>query len=253
MKKVVTFLFIFFSLYTHAQVDSLVKELRIGGNVGITNNGISIIPTFSLHAPALVSTLSFSNGGKFSIDPDVRLALDGRKGSALLWFRYKLVSAPKFRLIVGAHPAYNFALRTITENGQSWNITQARRFWATEIAPTYIVNNHFSLGLYYLNGHGLQDDGPKTTHFVTFNTSFTGIPVARNYTINFSQQAYYLQVDKGDGYYLFGSLGIVNTKSPLSIVATYNKEINSHVTGSRDFDWNVSLMYKFNKKYKLVR
>ena len=44
---------------------------------GITNNGISIIPTFSLKQPAFNLSYSLSRGGRFSIDPDLRLTFDG--------------------------------------------------------------------------------------------------------------------------------------------------------------------------------
>ena len=253
MKKVLFFLFVGISILTNAQTDSLPKALRISGTVGITNNGISIIPTFSLRAPAVINNFSISKGGKFSIDPDIRFTFDFRKGSALLWFRYKLLNNNKFKFTVGAHPAFNFALRTITENGKSWQITQARRFLATELAPTYVVNNHFAFGMYYLNGHGLQDDGPKNTHFVTFNTSFTGLPLGGDYVFNFNPNIYYLKVDKEDGFYLSGAAGIVNKKSPISLMGSYNKEIHTNITGSKYFDWNISLTYRINNRYRLIK
>jgi hypothetical protein len=253
VKKLVALLFIIPSLGASAQNDTLPSATVFSGSVGVTNNGISIVPTFSLRAPAIITNLSLSKGGKFSIDPDIRFTFDFRKGSALLWFRYKLLNNNKFKFTVGAHPAYNFALRTVTENGKSWQITQARRFVATELAPTYIVNKHFAIGMYYLNGHGLQDDGPKSTHFVTFNTSFTGLPLGGSYVFNFNPNVYYLKVDKEDGFYLSGAAGIVNKNFPISLLASYNKEINTHITGSRDFDWNITLSYRFSNKYKLVK
>ena len=238
------------TLQAIAQNDSIPGEFHFSGNLGVTNNGISIIPTFSLQAPAFNTTLSFSNGGKFSIEPDLRLTFDGRKGGGMVWFRYKLIQDKKWKLTLGAHPAYNFALKTITENGKTWKITQARRFWATELAPSYVFNNHFALGLYYLNGHGLQEDGPKSTHFVNMNTSFMNMPIGGNYMLTLRPQVYYLQVDKEDGFYLTGNAIIANKKSPLSLMYTYNKEIHTNITGSRNYDWNITLAYSFNKKYK---
>ena len=251
MKKLLfSFFILLISFQLVAQNDTLPAEVHFSGNVGMTNNGISIIPTFSLQAPAFNSTLSFSKGGRFSIDPDIRLTFDARKGGGMLWFRYKLVQAKKMKLTVGAHPAYNFALKTITENGKTWTITQARRFWATEFAPTYIVNKHIAFGLYYLNGHGLQEDGPKSTHFVNFSTSLMNLPLAGNYNLSLRPQVYYLQVDKEDGYYLTGNVIITNSKSPYSLNYSYNKEINTNITGSRNFDWNITLAYGFNNVYR---
>lgn len=252
LKKALTLLFVCFSLVAFAQKDTLPSQFHFSGSVGITNNGISIIPTFSLRAPAMVTTLSFSKGARFSIDPDIRLTFDGRKGGAIVWVRYKLLKENKFKFTIGAHPAYNLALKTITENGKSWQITQARRFWATELAPTYVFNNHFAMGIYFLNGHGLQNDGPISTHFVNLNTSFNGIPLSGNFVFNFNPQIYYLKVDKQDGFYLSGGASVANKKSPFAILGSYNKEIRTNITGSRNFDWNITLSYKFNNKYKII-
>ncbi|MEY3563363.1 MAG: hypothetical protein RLZZ294_1369, partial [Bacteroidota bacterium] len=55
MKKGILLFFstIFFVAVHGNQVqDTTVKPLQINGSIGLTNNGISIIPTFSLNAPA---------------------------------------------------------------------------------------------------------------------------------------------------------------------------------------------------------
>lgn len=236
----------------HAQTDSIPTGFQIAGNVGITNNGISIVPTFSLKAPAMNATFSISKGGRFSIDPDIRLTFDAKKGGGMLWFRYKIIKDHKFRLTVGAHPAFNLALKTITENGKTWTITQARRFVATEIAPSYSFNKNFGIGMYYLHGNGLQKDGPASTHFVNFSAPFTGFSVTKNLVININPQIYYLQVDREDGFYLTGTVTIASKKTPWALTASYNKEIRTNITGSKNFDWNITLLHRFNKKYRLL-
>ncbi|MFN5375913.1 MAG: hypothetical protein ACK492_06125, partial [Chitinophagaceae bacterium] len=70
--------------------DSVVVKSNFSGLVGLTSNGLSIIPTFALNAPAYNFLLSVSKN-KFSFDPDIRLTLDGRKGGMVFWFRYKVV------------------------------------------------------------------------------------------------------------------------------------------------------------------
>lgn len=233
--------------------DSTSKPYVVAGNFGITNNGISIIPTFSLKQPAFNFTTSLSKGGKFSLDPDVRLTFDGRKGGAMLWFRYKVVSGKKFNFRVGAHPAFNLALKTVTEGNKSWNITQARRFVATELAPSYTFNNHFSIGAYYLHGNGLQTDGPISTHFVNFSTAFSNINLGGDYALSFAPQIYYLQVDQQDGFYLTGNVILSNKKSPFSFMYLYNKEVRTNITGSKNLDWNLTLMYNFNKAFRSLK
>lgn len=230
--------------------DSTSKPYVVAGNIGITNNGISIIPTFSLQEPAFNYTGTLSRGGKFSIDPDVRLTFDGRKGGVLLWFRYKLIEGKKFNLRVGAHPAFNLALKTVTNGNTSREITQARRFVATEIAPSYTFNKHFTIGGYYLHGNGLQTDGPISSHFVNFITSFSGIKLSENNLLSFSPQIYYLQIDQQDGFYLTGNVLLSNKRSPFSFMYLYNKEIRTNIIGSRNLDWNLTLMYNFYRTFK---
>lgn len=230
--------------------DSTNKPIVLDGNIGVTNNGISIIPTFSLKQPAFNFTASFSKGNRFSIDPDVRLTFDGRKGSAMLWFRYKMVKGKKFNFRIGAHPAFNLALKTITEGNKTWTITQARRFVATELAPSYTFNNHFSIGAYYLHGNGLQKDGPISTHFVNFISTLSGMKLGTNHNLSFSPQIYYLQIDREDGFYLTGNVILSNKKLPFSFMYLYNKEIRTNITGSKKLDWNLTLMYHFNRSFR---
>ena len=255
MKKCLSFILVlslFINTNSNAQ-DSTNKPLILAGNIGVTNNGISIIPTFSLKQPAFNFTASFSKGGRFSLDPDVRLTFDGRKGGAMLWFRYKMVDGKKFHFRVGAHPAFNLALKTVTEGNKSWTITQARRFIATELAPSYSFNNHFSIGAYYLHGNGLQTDGPISTHFVNFNTAISNMNIGGDYALSFNPQVYYLQVDQQDGFYLTGNVILSNKKSPFAFMYLYNKEIRTNIVGSKNLDWNVTMMYNFNKHFKLVK
>ncbi len=252
MKKSLSFILVLnllINVNSYAQ-DTTIKPYVVAGNFGITNNGISIIPTFSLKDPAFNFTGSLSRGGRFSLDPDVRLTFDGRKGGAMLWFRYKMIEGKKFHFRVGAHPAFNFALKTIKEGNKSWNITQARRFVATELAPSFTVSKNLSFGAYYLHGNGLQTDGPISTHFVNFITSFSGIKLGENHLLAFSPQVYYLQIDREDGFYLTGNVVLASKKSPFSLMYLYNKEIRTNITGSKNLDWNVTLMYNFNKSFR---
>ena len=252
LKGILVVLIAFFHFSVFAQ-DSIIKPYIVAGNIGITNNGISIVPTFSLKQPAFNFTGSLSRGGRFSLDPDVRLTFDGRKGSAMMWLRYKMIQGKKFNFRVGAHPAFNFALKSVTEKGKTWNITQARRFVATELAPNYIVNDHISFGAYYLHGNGLQTDGPISTHFVNFISSFSGIKLGANHLLSFSPQVYYLQIDKEDGFYLTGNVVLASKKSPIALMYLYNKEVRTNITGSKNLDWNLTLMYNFNKRFKQIR
>ena len=195
--------------------DSLVVKSNFSGLVGLTSNGLSIIPTFALNAPAYNFLLSVSKN-KFSFDPDIRLTLDGRKGGMVFWFRYKVVEGKKFNLGVGAHPAYNFQTRKIIDpsNGRLSEITQVRRFIAAEINPGYQVTKNFRVGLYYLKGFGLQNDAIKSSHFLTFNTTFSNIKLGGGTSLQFTPQVYYLKLDKEDGIFYTHTMSLSKKDVP---------------------------------------
>lgn len=230
--------------------DSVVVKSNFSGLVGLTSNGLSIIPTFSLNAPAYNFLLSVSKN-RFSFDPDIRLTFDGRKGGMVFWFRYKVVEGKKFKLGVGAHPAYNFQLRKIIDptTGRLSEVTQARRFIAAEINPGYQVTKNFRVGMYYLKGFGLQNDAIKSSHFLTFNTTFSNIKLGRGTSLQFTPQFYYLKLDKEDGIFYTHTVSISKKDLPFLFQSTINKNIKTNITGGDRFQWNVTLFYSFNRKY----
>lgn len=67
--------------------------------------------------------------------------------------------------------------------------------------------------------------------------------------MRFSPQVYYLNQDKEDGFYITSTLAFTKRRFPLSVMAIFNKTIETDITGSKDFVWNVSLVYSFSKHY----
>lgn len=230
--------------------DSLVVKSNFSGLIGLTSNGLSIIPTFSLNAPAYNFLLSVSKN-KFSFDPDIRMTLDGRKGSMVFWFRYKAVEAKKYSLGVGAHPAFNIQTRKILDpsNGQLSEISQARRFIATEINQGYQVSKNFRVGIYYLKGFGLQNDAVKSSHFLTLNTTISNVKLGGGASLQFTPQFYYLKLDKEDGIFYTHTISISKKDLPFLLQSTINKDIKTNITGGNRLQWNISLFYSFNRKY----
>jgi hypothetical protein len=167
----------------------------------------------------------------------------------IFWFRYKLIQDKKFTLGAGIHPAYNLALKTITENGKTWNITQARRFIAYEVNTNYKISDHFSIGPYLLRGMGLQSDGPKSTYFLALNTNISNLPLGNQFRFSWTPQFYYLYLDKTDGVYLANNFKISHDKSPFALQSVMNKEIKTNITGGKKFAWNLILSYTFSHTY----
>ena len=238
----------------HAQPkgDSTRRTTTFSGSLGFTNNGFSIIPSFSLNSPASTILLSWRRE-KFSIDPDIRITPDGRRGGILLWFRYHAVETKRFRLRTGFHPAMNLQTRKLTEEGFTREITQMRRFLAWELAPSYSINDKWKVGLYYLQGNGLQKDGPRTTHFINLNATVANLKISKDIRLTLIPAVYHLVMDGYTGNY-FTATGILgHVRYPFTLQSNINKTFSSNLPGNKDFLWNVAFVYSFSRRLELKK
>lgn len=247
---------IFFSLvfsFAIAQsADSTKNTTTFSGSVGITNNGFSIIPTFSLNSPA-VNMNFYVRKKKFSFDPDIRLVPDGSKGGFIFWLRYYAIEKKKFSLRVGVHPAFSLVRRTVSDNGTNTEITEMLRFAAGEIVPNYQITPNWSIGAVFLHGSGLQKHGPQKTNVLFLNTSLANIKLGKELRFQLIPMVYFLNTDGFTGNY-FSTTGILSHKKlPFSLQSTINQTFKSDIPGNQDFMWNVMVAYNFSKKMKQTK
>ena len=230
------------------KTDSTKKSFHLTGVVSVTNNGISFIPSFSLGKPAAIFNLSMGKG-KLSFEPEMRFALEGKPWSFLFWWRYQLMKTDKFAIRLGVHPALNFKTQTVSINGVSKDAMVVRRYLAGELTPNYFLSENISVGLYYLYSRGIDKDAVRNTHFLTINANFSHISITNQYFLKLVPQLYYLKQDQQDGFFVTSSATLAKRNFPLSVSAIVNKRIESNITGSKNFVWNATLVYSFNKKY----
>jgi hypothetical protein len=237
---------------TFSQVDEDAARINhFMAMASITNNGISMIPTFSLGKPAAIFEMSL--GRRLSFDPQFRFSLEGKPWSFVFWWRYEVVNSPKFRMKIGAHPAFAFKDMTIDTDQGSNNVIRVQRFLAGEIAPNIFIAKNTSIGMYYLFAHGVEKDATQYTHYITANANFSRIAVSRQFYLRFNPQFYYLKMDKADGFYFSSGLTLARDNFPLTISSLINKVIQTEISASRDFSWNVSLVYTFSKKFSVAK
>ncbi len=253
MHKILLLLFVALPLTIIAQTKDSTNTLHsFSGSIGITNNGFSIVPTFSLNSPASIINVSLRRN-KFSIDPDIRLVTNGSKGGMVFWFRYRLIENKKFNLRVGTHPAFSYVRRLAPINNKETEITEMMRFAAIEVAPNYQISPNLGLGLYFLKGHGFQKHGPQNTNVLFLNAPITNLKLSQNMRFSVIPSVYFLDIDETAGKYFTGTAILSNTKTPFSIQSSINKTFTSNVAGNRDFMWNVMLVYNFRKTYRLIK
>ncbi len=217
-------------------------------DVSVTNNGFSIVPAFTLGDPAAFLDMRMGNK-RMSFEPQFRYALEGRPWSLIFIYRYKAIIKPKFQLSFGGHlPGLNFITRPVTINGVEENLSITRRFLAAEIIPTYYIKSNMSVGLYYLRGFAFQKHGPQNTNFLSLQGNFTKIKMVGKTYFSFNPQVFYLKVDADDGFYVNATTTFGINDFPLTISSIVNKAIESEIP-AKDFDWNVSLIYTFDRNY----
>jgi len=230
------------------EIDSTKFIRHIGGGVTLTNNGISLLPTFTLGKPAAIFDLSVGSK-KLSFDPQLRFALDGKPWAFIFWWRYKLLNNEKFRVQVGAHPSILFRTVPLITDGDTTEIFEALRYVAGEFSPNYNITKNISIGMYYLYGHGFQDNAVQNTHFLTINSYFSNIRLSEKFYMRFYPQVYYLRMDAEDGFYITASLTLARRGFPLAFQTIVNQPFTTTIPGGDDFVWNISLIYSFNHEY----
>lgn len=247
--KVLTFCFLIAfvqSVFSQQADTSKVKApIYVGGAVNLTNNGISLLPSFSLGKPAVMFDLVVGRK-KLSFEPQFRFALEGKPWNFLFWWRYKLLRTSKWAVNIGAHPAISFKERTYIINGEPKNVMISQRVLAGEFSPNYTVAKNINLGLYYLYAHGFEFDATKDIHFLALRSNFSNIPLSNQLYVRFVPQVYYLKMDSKDGFYANANIILAKKNSPIAISSILSKTIQTNITGN-DFVWNLSLNYTFGK------
>lgn len=249
MKKIIAFFtFSLVSSLSFAQkIDSTQTPSFFRGQITATNNGISLVPNFSLNRPAALFDLSVGKG-RFSFDPMFRFGLNAKPWTFIFWFRYKLIANKKFSMSIGAHPSFLFRTEIVTINGTSKDVTTSQRYLAWETTPTFHLSKKVGVGLYYLGSHGLTEDLIQFTHFVAFRALISNIPMGNKFNFSFIPQVYYLRQDRLSGTYWNAMIGLAKNNFPISISANLSQTIQSEIAG-KQFLWGVGLVYNINNSY----
>ncbi|TRX12549.1 hypothetical protein [Flavobacterium gawalongense] len=226
------------------QLDSPKNDLKFKGAISVTNNGISIIPTFTLGKPAAIVNLSVGTS-RLTFEPELRFSLEGKPWAFIFWGRYKAYKSDKFSLNIGAHPAFAFKTIPLTKDGVTSDYIVSQRYVATEVVPTYHISKDLTLGMYYLYSHGFDLGTIKNTHFVTVNTGISNIEVSNSLRMKISPQVYYLRMNDADGFYTSTMFTVSKVDNPISVSVFFNKVIDTNIAASKDFVWNATLTYAF--------
>ncbi|MEY3367741.1 MAG: hypothetical protein RI973_896 [Bacteroidota bacterium] len=224
--------------------DSTQASASVSGSVAVTNNGVSLVPTFTLGKPATLVSLSVAKK-RFSFDPLLSFSLeDAKPWFFVFWLRYKLVQTPRFNLGAGFHPGFVFSSKLLANGaGVPREYITASRYFVGELTPTYTLSKKASVGMYYLHSRGYNSD-LKRLRFIGLNGSLSDIGLGGKYYLNVSPQVYYLWIDGQEGLYVTSTFTVGRRGFPLSVSSVLNRKLRSEIK-SKQLVWNVSLVGKF--------
>jgi len=223
---------------------STENNLHVAGSAGLTNNGISLIPNFSLGDPAAIFNLSVSKG-RLSFETDFNFSLEGKPWFILYWLRYKVADGEKFKMSAGTHLGLNFKPSIVEIGMNPENMPVTERYWVAELFPLYMISRTTSAGIYFMHSRGLDPGTVGATYFITLNTNVSHINLPGDFFLGINPQIYYLKQDEPDGFYFTSSFTLGKDNFPVSVSSLMNHEISTDITAGKGFVWNVSIRYSF--------
>ncbi len=244
MKNTVLLICILFYALNVCSQSEESNTTQIAGKAGITNNGISFIPNFSLEQPAAIFNLSLEKG-RFSFEPELTFSLEeGRPWYQVYWLRYQLIEEDKFKLRASGHLGLNFVMMLDSANNE---VIKTERYLVWELVPMYEISDKIMVGMQYMIAKGYDIGTNELQHFLALTAHFSNIKLSRSIEFEISPQVFYLSsFDFGEGYYVASAFKLSKSNFPLSLSSVMNKKISSSIPG-KDFLWNLILTYSFGK------
>lgn len=222
------------------------NPVHIAGSAGITNNGISLIPNFSLGDPAALFSLSVSKG-RLSFVNDFNFSLEAKPWYTLYWLKYQVVEKEKFKMTAGTHLGLNFFSSEVIINSTVSEKLQYERYWVADIFPRYFVNKNTSLGIYYMQSRGIDKGTVGVSHFLTLNVNLSRINISKEVFLGINPEFYYLNQDGVDGIYFTSAFSLGKDNFPITLNGMINQPIRTDIVAGNKFVWNLSLIYSFKK------
>ncbi len=220
------------------------NSVQIAGYAGLTNNGISLIPNFSLSDPAALFSLSVSNG-RLSFVTDFNFSLEAKPWYTLYWLKYQVIEKEKFKMTAGTHLGLNFFSSEVKTNAIVNKTLNYERYWVADLFPRYFLNENTSIGIYYLNSRGIDKGTVGVSHFATLNVNLSRLSISKELFLGVNPQIYYLNQDGTDGFYFTSAFTLGKNNYPLTLNSMLNQPIKTNIAAGNEFVWNLSLIYSF--------
>lgn len=215
------------------------------------NNGVSIVPAFSLGRPAVMYLGRFSKKN-WSMEPEVRMSYDGQPWSMILWSRYTLPKTGEWNLTVAPHVAMLYAPVEEVVDGTVMQSFSSNRYGALQGTAFRSLGKGFGLSAYGLVALGL-DKGASTDPVIL--SGIVGVtpnlelgPLA----LNLRPQLYYLNMRGPSGIFYAVNYTIpIQKEWSITGIVTQPIVKNDGLEVS-SFIWNIGLSYAVKHQHQRV-
>jgi hypothetical protein len=244
MRTIFLLVFVIISTATFSQekADSSRIKLKVNASFSINSNGISSIPAFSLHKPALVSSLNIIKG-RFSYDPTLAYSFELRPWYIDNWLHYKIIVKPAFELRAGMNISSYCSKYESDELTTTGKIYHVQRYFTFAITGTYKISPASSIALDYWNDRG-QEPGTITGHFIDLTGEKTDIKIGGQLLMAINIQLFYINYDgNNDGLFVSPRISTSVRNVPFTLFFQANQALQSNITPWPGFTWNLGLSY----------
>lgn len=247
MKLVLLFLMLSVSIsYSYARVNSDTTKVStvFSGSIQLTNNGISLVPAFSLGDPALVAFFE-AKRKRFSYCPQFSFDSEGKPWYMNQWLRYQVID--KRKISYRSSISYSFLYKPTEEiiDGNTVPIIKTDRNILFEQLLVKGLTSKTVLVFAHLYGLSVEKGGIKL-NLVTLATSTKGISLSKKVAMDVSPSIFYLTyTGNNEGLFTTQNIGVRHQKYPVSLGFQATEPLWMKNLNVKSFNWALSAIYTF--------
>lgn len=247
MKLVLLFLMLSVSIsYSYARVNSDTTKVStvFSGSIQLTNNGISLVPAFSLGDPALVAFFE-AKRKRFSYCPQFSFDSEGKPWYVNQWLRYQVINNSK--ISYRSSISYSFLYKPTEEikDGVAVPIIKTDRNLIFEQLLVKGLTSKTVLVFAHLYGLSVEKGGIKL-NLVTLGTSTKGISLGKKIAMEVSPSIFYLAyTGNNEGLFSTQNIGVRYSKCPVSLGFQATEPLWMKNLNVKSFNWALSAIYTF--------
>lgn len=221
-------------------LDSLKTPLTIHGNIQLTNNAISPVPSFSLGKPALLTTL-YLQKGRFSFSPEFNFDLQAKPWSVNTWLRYQIMQQNKWDFTLGNNFSLFFKKNNPALTKEEF---QLQRYQAFEFNLGYHFTKMKGLNLMYWKSQSLDEVGVKNGLFIMLVSQIGDVWNGKNTRLGFRPSIFVIHnTAPFTGYFTSQITTIYLKKIPFNV--SFQTVHPLHAVPKTKFNWNVGVNFQF--------